>query len=531
MKKKIIFNALILAFLSGSVCSADPQKPVEPEVSTAKQSIFAKIVERDKKDIDNSWANSAVKEMLYKYGILAGYPDGTFQGNKAASRFELAQGLLKLIEEVEQQNVKIEAVDRAALETLRENFSKEITRLSGKVEYNEQQISGLQQKHDGDVAGIETELKKLEKRHHFVPELRFRYGFGSADDSADTDGSLASTRLRLNSKTKVSDKTDAILRLQAAANNMINHSETNGDVVDLDLTLAYVGTDELTYWIPKKLGELTFYGGLMPANRLFTTSSYTVCVDQRGFTDANYGLSEYNSMFNAFGRENTDGRRMAIGGEYFRPFNKYNAYIKGFVLRSTGGSINIPGADIPGSGKEATFYAVTGQMDLPVKSQPVQLKVTHLYSFNDNGTNLNTYSVGGRLSTKFNNVGVLKLAVIGYGGGVPPRLIEGTGGRGMSYQVAFNPTSKAFGNFFGDPDKISYQLPDYTPGKTEVGFAVSNLRNDYNERIRAFDLFFSRYLSKNTFGRILFSHLDPTSNRAGVTTKDLIMLETIFKVD
>ena len=93
-----------------------------------------------------------------------------------------------------------------------------------------------------------------------------------------------------------------------------------------------------------------------------------------------------------------NGRRMVAGGQYIKEFSKYNAKIQALGSRATGGSIPIVGTDRFSSGDETTFYAVSGEMDLPIK-HPVNFKVSHFYSFGDAATDKRTYSVGGRLTT------------------------------------------------------------------------------------------------------------------------------------
>ncbi len=39
------------------------------------------------------WAFQALQSLVEHYGCIAGYPDGTFQGNRALTRYEFAAGL------------------------------------------------------------------------------------------------------------------------------------------------------------------------------------------------------------------------------------------------------------------------------------------------------------------------------------------------------------------------------------------------------------------------------------------------------
>lgn len=484
------------------------------------------LLYKDVKSTD--WAYQALNELSSKYDVLKGMPDGTFQGERPATRYEMAQALVKTIQSLEKEHVQLSAIEQAALKSLKDEFDKEIMALAARVEYNETRIQELGEKHEGDVVKLDSDIASLKKRHHFIPVMRFRYGFGDAENDS---GTHASTRLRLTSKSTINKDTVGVIRLEAATTNLINLSERNGDIVDTDLTLAYVHTGSLTRWIPEKAGTVKFIGGILPPSWLFYTKNMTTAVDQRAFNDANPSFSLYNTQVLAFHRDLPNGRRMTIGGDYTKTFSKYNARIDAMALRSTGGSLDRAGIDIPSSGDESTYYAVSGEMDIPgTKKQPVHLKVSHAYSFGDAGTHRRTYSLGGRIATKFNGFGVVKAAVIGHNGTVPPRLLGGLGGQGFSYQLAFNPTIKAFGNLFGDPDKITEAMPCYVPGKTEVGVGFSNFHNDQDESIRILDVYLSRYFGEHVFGRILFSHVNPNVRVRGLSARSYVLLETIFKL-
>lgn len=474
------------------------------------------------------WAYQALDELSTKYKVLKGMPNGNFEGKRAATRYEMAQSLVNTIQEMEKEHIQLSAIEKAAIKSLKDEFDKEIIALAARVEFNETRIEQLDKKHEGDVVKLDSDISSLKKRHHFVPEMRFRYGLGDVDPGS---GTHASTRLRLTSISEVNKDTVGVIRLEATTNNLINLSERNGDIVDTDLTLAYVHTGSLTRWIPKKAGTVKFIGGILPPSWLFYTKNMTANVDQRGFNDANPSFSLFNTQILAFHRDLPNGRRMTIGGDYTKKFDSHNARIDAMVLRSTGGSLDTPGNDISSSGDESTYYAVSAESDLPgTKRQPVNLKVSHAYSFGDNATHRRTYSIGGRLATKFNGFGVVKAAVIGHNGTVPPLLLEGLGGQGFSYQLAFNPTIKAFGNFFGDPDKITHLMPCYVPGKTEVGVGFANYHNDQDESIRALDVYVSRYFGEHLFGRILFSHVNPNVRVRGLSARSYVLFETIFKL-
>ncbi|MHC5833468.1 MAG: iron uptake porin, partial [Nostoc sp.] len=41
----------------------------------------------------SDWAFQALRSLVERYGCIAGYPDGTYRGNRALSRYEFAAGL------------------------------------------------------------------------------------------------------------------------------------------------------------------------------------------------------------------------------------------------------------------------------------------------------------------------------------------------------------------------------------------------------------------------------------------------------
>jgi hypothetical protein len=47
------------------------------------------------------WAYEALRSLVERYGCIAGYPDGTFRGNRATSRYEFAAGLNACLQQIE----------------------------------------------------------------------------------------------------------------------------------------------------------------------------------------------------------------------------------------------------------------------------------------------------------------------------------------------------------------------------------------------------------------------------------------------
>src|SRR4028119_265322 len=85
------------------------------------------------------WAFEALRSLVERYGCIAGYPDGTYRGNRALSRYEFAAGLNACLQQVERLIASSTAdfVTRNDLETLQrliDEFRTELTTLGTRVD-------------------------------------------------------------------------------------------------------------------------------------------------------------------------------------------------------------------------------------------------------------------------------------------------------------------------------------------------------------------------------------------------------------
>jgi hypothetical protein len=95
------------------------------------------------------WAFQALQSLVERYGCIVGYPDKTFRGNRALSRFEFAAGLnacmdriTELINAATADLVKKE--DLVALQKLQEEFAAELAALRGRVDALEVRTATLE---------------------------------------------------------------------------------------------------------------------------------------------------------------------------------------------------------------------------------------------------------------------------------------------------------------------------------------------------------------------------------------------------
>jgi hypothetical protein len=88
------------------------------------------------------WAYQAVQSLVEKYGCIVGYPDSTFRGNRAATRYELAAALNACLDVISDRFATKE--DLAALKKLQEEFAAELATLRGRVDNLEARTAKLE---------------------------------------------------------------------------------------------------------------------------------------------------------------------------------------------------------------------------------------------------------------------------------------------------------------------------------------------------------------------------------------------------
>lgn len=95
------------------------------------------------------WAFQALQSLVERYGVIAGYPDGTFRGNRAMTRYEFAAGLNAALDRVNELIAagtadQVSKEDLATLQRLQEEFAAELATLRGRVDTLEASTAELE---------------------------------------------------------------------------------------------------------------------------------------------------------------------------------------------------------------------------------------------------------------------------------------------------------------------------------------------------------------------------------------------------
>ena len=95
------------------------------------------------------WAFQALQSLVERYGCIAGYPDGTYRGNRAMTRYEFAAGLNACLERINEligagTTNLVKREDLLALQKLQEEFAAELATLRGRVDALEARTAELE---------------------------------------------------------------------------------------------------------------------------------------------------------------------------------------------------------------------------------------------------------------------------------------------------------------------------------------------------------------------------------------------------
>ncbi|MEM1368955.1 MAG: iron uptake porin [Cyanobacteria bacterium P01_H01_bin.15] len=93
------------------------------------------------------WAFEALTNLVERYGCIEGYPNRTFRGNRATTRYEFAAGLNACLNSMERLIANSEAVlreDIAALQRLIQEFEAELAALGARVDSLEGRVAFLE---------------------------------------------------------------------------------------------------------------------------------------------------------------------------------------------------------------------------------------------------------------------------------------------------------------------------------------------------------------------------------------------------
>jgi len=167
------------------------------------------------------WAFQALQSLVERYGCIAGYPNLTYRGNRALTRYEFAAGLNACLDRVNELIATatgdlVSKEDLAALQKLQEQFAAELTTLRGRVDAVEARTAELEANQFSTTTKLNGEA--------------IIAAVGATGGAPDTDDPniILVNRVRLNLTTSFTGKDLLITGLQAY--NFLGGADGSGSV-------------------------------------------------------------------------------------------------------------------------------------------------------------------------------------------------------------------------------------------------------------------------------------------------------------
>ncbi len=209
------------------------------------------------------WAFGALQSLVERYGCIAGYPDTTYRGNRALTRYEFAAGINACLERLNQLLATattdlVKKEDLATLQKLQEQFAAELATLRGRLDALEPRLETLEKQQFSTTTKLNGEA------------IFAISGFAAGQDANNADIPQNTTfgdRIRLNFDTSFTGQDLLRVRLQALNLNYFSGedgTETrlpegtlafNGEIGDEDPENNQVRVETLFYRFP--LGKKT----------------------------------------------------------------------------------------------------------------------------------------------------------------------------------------------------------------------------------------------------------------------------------
>ncbi|MBD6618441.1 hypothetical protein FNW02_22090 [Komarekiella sp. 'clone 1'] len=319
------------------------------------------------------WAFQALQSLVERYGCIAGYPNGTYRGNRALTRYEFAAGLNACLDRVNELIATATAdlvtkQDLATLQRLQEEFSAELATLRGRVDSLEARTA-------------ELEANQFSTTTKLVGEAIFAVtdNFGSGDDN----NTVFQNRVRLDLQSSFTGRDTLHTRIAAGnANPLALPGGTAEGLQTFNLSPSLDNSafiDWLSYYFP--IGNSQVY--LAATGGIHSDYVPTVNPYFEDFDGGNGALSTFasESPIYRIGGGAGVGFNLAFGGGgTFKPSLTF-----GYLASEA----NNPS---PGSGLFEGNYAALGQLNLNVGDR-LTLAATYVHGYHGAGTPL--FNAGG----------------------------------------------------------------------------------------------------------------------------------------
>jgi hypothetical protein len=313
------------------------------------------------------WAFQALQSLVERYGCVAGYPDGTFRGNQAMTRYEaaaLVNACLDRISELLDLSDLVTQDDLAAIQRLQEEFAAELATLRGRIDGLEARVSEL----EANQFSTTTKLRG---------EVIFMVSGVLEEDDRFDDQIFFGHRTRLNFDTSFTGQDRLRTRLQARNIPTFQTDQIGFAAGGGSNTFSI---DDLIYTFPvgDAVNVLIGANGVSPQDLVPSTISPLDSSGRGSISD--FGLPRQYAQGSAGN---------GAGGSLTFELGESFALTGGYIGSEPAGSSGSIGE---GTGFFNGDYNALGQ--LTFLSDALDAAVTFMHSYDASGFDLGVYDVG-----------------------------------------------------------------------------------------------------------------------------------------
>ncbi|WP_413174778.1 iron uptake porin [Anabaena azotica] len=342
------------------------------------------------------WAFQALQSLVERYGCIAGYPNGTYRGNRALTRYEFAAGLNACLDRVNELIATATAdlvnkEDLATLQRLQEEFSAELATLRGRVDALEARTSEL----EANQFSTTTKLKG-----EAIFSVSQAFGDKAAGGADLNTNATFSDRVRLSLESSFMG-TDMLQTRLNAGNIVQNNSSAATGGTNTNMTrLGYdgdtsnsVSIDKLNYAF--NLGEKI----RVKIDAVGAELNENVNVFNPDFRSSGSGALSRYGRFSPIYRQARDGAGITVN---INPSDKFTLSAAYFGAGRTSGGVTNASQPTDGSGLFDGDNTIFAQLAFkPNKAFNVGLAYARTYQNTANADGINLF--GGTGSSFANN--------------------------------------------------------------------------------------------------------------------------------
>jgi Carbohydrate-selective porin, OprB family/S-layer homology domain len=278
--------------LEGTPAPASPASPTAKSRSNGQVTSVSQLSDVQPTD----WAFQALQSLVERYGCIAGYPNGTYRGNRALSRYEFAAGLNACMDRISElitaaTEPMARKEDLEVLKKLQEEYSAELASIRGVVDSLEARTAVLESQQFSTTTKLQGETifalaGMIGDETAINSDVQRRVSAGATPDPRTDveENTIFANRARLNFDASFTGKDRLRVRLQATNVTPFSGSFTgtnqtrlgfdgsnNNDVVVQKLEYRFPVGERLTVYAAANAGE--FNDNMYTFNPLFESSA------------------------------------------------------------------------------------------------------------------------------------------------------------------------------------------------------------------------------------------------------------------